>query len=64
MHKEKRMKINSPNCGEPITLEQNVYDEIASKIRNEEFDKEVKKQTEILGKQKDSEIEIAIVEGK
>ena len=34
------MQITCPKCGTSITLEQNVYDEIANKIRNEEFEKE------------------------
>lgn len=58
------MQIKCPNCGESITLEQNVYDEIANKIRNEEFEKELKKQAVILSKQKDSEIETAVAKQK
>jgi len=58
------MQIKCPNCGESIILEQNDYDEIANKIRNEEFEKELKKQAVILAKQKDSEIETAIAKEK
>ena len=53
------MQITCPKCGTSITLEQNVYDEIANKIRNEEFEKEINKQAMILAKQKNSEIETA-----
>lgn len=58
------MQIKCPNCGESITLEQNVYDEIASKIRTVEFDKELKKQAARFDKQKDSEIETAVSKEK
>lgn len=58
------MRIKCPNCGESITLEQNVYDEIANKIRTEEFDKELKKQAARFDKQKDSEIETAVSKEK
>lgn len=58
------MQITCPKCGTSITLEQNVYDEIANKIRNEEFEKELKKQATLLAKQKDSEIETAVAKEK
>lgn len=58
------MQIKCPYCGESITLEQNVYDEIANKIRTEEFDKELKKQAARFDKQKDSEIETAVSKEK
>lgn len=58
------MRIKCPNCGESIILEQNVYDEIANKIRTEEFDKELKKQAARFDKQKDSEIETAVSKEK
>ncbi len=58
------MQFTCPKCGTSITLEQNVYDEIANKIRNEEFEKELKKQAELLAKQKDSEIETAVAKEK
>ena len=58
------MQITCPKCGTSITLEQNVYDEIANKIRNEEFEKEINKQAMILAKQKNSEIETAVAREK
>lgn len=58
------MQITCPKCGTSITLEQNVYDEIANKIRNEEFEKEMNKQALMLAKQKDSEIETAVAREK
>lgn len=58
------MQIKCPYCGESITLEQNVYDEIANKIRTVEFDKELKKQAARFDKQKDSEIETAVSKEK
>ena len=54
------MQIKCPNCGESITLEQNVYDSIANEIRNEQFEKELEKRAASLIKEKDSEIALAV----
>lgn len=54
------MQIKCPNCGESITLEQNVYASIANEIRNEEFERELEKRAATLAKQKNSEIELAV----
>lgn len=60
------MQIKCPNCGESITLEQNVYDSIANEIRNEQFEKELEKRATSLIKEKESEIALAVsqVEGR
>lgn len=54
------MQIKCPNCGESITLEQNVYDSIANEIRNEQFEKELEKRATSLIKEKESEIALAV----
>lgn len=54
------MLIKCPNCGESITLEQNVYDSIANEIRNEQFEKELEKRATSLIKEKESEIALAV----
>lgn len=54
------MQIKCPNCGESITLEQNVYDSIANEIRNEQFEKELEKRAASLIKEKESEIALAV----
>lgn len=54
------MQIKCPNCGELITLEQNVYDSIANEIRNEQFEKELEKRATSLIKEKESEIALAV----
>lgn len=54
------MQIKCPNCGESITLEQNVYDSITNEIRNEQFEKELEKRATSLIKEKESEITLAV----
>ncbi len=54
------MLLKCPNCGELITLEQNVYDSIANEIRNEQFEKELEKRATSLIKEKESEIALAV----
>ena len=54
------MQIKCPNCGESITLEQNVYDSIANEIRNEQFENELEKRAASLIKEKESEIALAV----
>lgn len=58
------MQIKCPNCGESITLEQNVYDSIANEVRNEQFEKELEKRAATLAKEKDTEIELAVSKSK
>ena len=54
------MQIKCPNCGESITLEQNVYDSIANEVRNEQFEIELAKRANSLLKEKESEIALAV----
>lgn len=54
------MKIKCPNCGESITLEQNVYDELAAEIRNEEFQRELDARIKLLENEKKQSIELAV----
>ena len=56
------MLIKCPNCGESITLEQNVYDSIANEIRNEQFEKELEKRATSLIKEKESEIDACFID--
>lgn len=54
------MNIKCPNCGQLISLEQNVYDSIANEVRNEQFEKELEKRVDSLNKEKFSEIQLAV----
>lgn len=54
------MNIKCPNCGQLISLEQNVYDSIANEVRNEQFEKELEKRVNSLNKEKFSEIQLAV----
>ena len=54
------MQITCPKCGASITLEQNVYDSIVNEIRNEQFEKELKKREALLAKEKESDIALAV----
>lgn len=54
------MNVKCPNCGQVIALEQNVYDSIASEVRNEQFEMELEKRALLLNKEKASEIQLAV----
>lgn len=54
------MNVKCPNCGQVIALEQNVYDSIASEVRNEQFEMELEKRVLLLNKEKASEIQLAV----
>ncbi len=54
------MNVKCPNCGQIIALEQNVYDSIASEVRNEQFEMELEKRVLLLNKEKASEIQLAV----
>lgn len=54
------MNVKCPNCGQVIALEQNVYDSIASEVRNEQFEMELEKRALLMNKEKASEIQLAV----
>jgi hypothetical protein len=49
-------QIKCPHCGKEFTIDENSYNDIASQIKNQEFDKEVHKQLELLKAQNEKDI--------
>lgn len=49
------MEIKCPNCGQLFKIDDNSYLELLKQVRNDEFEKELKKREELLLSKKDSE---------
>lgn len=54
------MQMKCPNCGESITIEQNVYDSLVNEVRNEQFDKELEKRTASIAQAMETKIALAV----
>lgn len=50
-------EIKCPNCGEVFQVDESGYAQIASQVRDKEFDKEIKQREKLIESQKELEIE-------
>lgn len=50
-------EIKCPNCGEVFQVDESGYAQIASQVRNKEFEKEVSRREQLISEQKNLEIE-------
>ena len=50
-------EIKCPNCGEVFQVDESGYAQIASQVRDKEFDKEIKQREKLIKSQKELEIE-------
>ena len=56
-------KVTCPKCGEVFTVDENVYKELLSQIKDDEFNKELNRRLEEAKRQTGAEFVIAIISG-
>ncbi len=56
--------IKCPKCGETFQLNDTAYADILSQVRNSEFSKEIEQREEMLRKEKDSAVTLAVTQTK
>lgn len=57
-------KVTCPKCGEVFTVDENVYKELLSQIKDDEFNKELNRRLEEAKRQKELELKLAKQEGQ
>ena len=53
-------KIKCPECGSTISIDEDNYSNIIKQVRDQEFEDEISKRLELLEKDKEKSVELAI----
>ena len=57
-------EIRCPKCGEVFVVDESGYAQIVQQVRDEEFDRELKRRERLLEEKKDGELRIAKMKQK